>query len=110
MWQKSMELVLRVYDLVELFPKEEMYALSSQIRRAVVSVPSNIAEGKGRCSDKAFLNHLSIARGSVAEVETQILIATSLHYISREQSQSVLNVCEEVHKMLNALIKNIDSA
>lgn len=51
-----MELVLRVYDLVELFPKEEMYALSSQIRRAVVSVPSNIAEGKGRCSDKAFLN------------------------------------------------------
>jgi four helix bundle protein len=74
-WQKAMKLVQSIYSLTKDFPKEEVYALTSQIRRAAVSIPSNIAEGQGRDSTKEFLHHLSIAYGSLMEVETQILIA-----------------------------------
>src|SRR5690606_24522123 len=79
-WQKAMNLVTEVYQLTQQFPKEEMYGLSSQIRRAVVSVPSNIAEGHQR-GTKEFLQFLKIAKGSLAEVETQLEIALRLNYL-----------------------------
>ena len=84
-WQKSMELVERVYRMTRVFPKEELYGLSSQIRRAAVSIPSNIAEGQARKSTAEFLNFLSIAQGSRAEVETQTLIAQRLGYVTQNQ-------------------------
>lgn len=104
-WQKSIELVTKVYELVKLLPKEEVYALSSQIRRAAVSIPSNIAEGHDRNSDKEFVNFLYIARGSLAELETQIYIAVNLKYFSNEQTNIIFQDCSEIGRMLNALIK-----
>ncbi|HKC66104.1 MAG TPA: four helix bundle protein, partial [Pyrinomonadaceae bacterium] len=79
-WQKAMDLVEGIYAATKQFPKEEIYGLTSQIRRAAVSIPSNIAEGQGRKSINEFLHHLSIAYGSLREVETQILIAERLLY------------------------------
>ena len=108
-WQKSMGLVKEIYALVKLFPKEETYALSDQMRRAVVSIPSNIAEGHSRNSCKEYVQFLYIARGSKAELETQLLVAASLGYISNNQAESVLNTCAEIGKMLNSLLKKLTS-
>ncbi|WP_089723994.1 four helix bundle protein [Candidatus Thiosymbion oneisti] len=102
-WQKSMELVERVYRMTKAFPKEEVYGLSSQIRRAVVSIPSNIAEGQARRTTADFLNFLSIAQGSRAEVETQTLIAQRLGYVTSGQISEILLLLEEISKMLNSL-------
>jgi four helix bundle protein len=102
-WQKSMDLVERVYRMTRAFPKEELYGLTSQIRRAAVSVPSNIAEGQARRSTAEFLSFLSIAQGSRAEVETQTLIALRLRYVSRDQIEEILSVLDEISRMLNAL-------
>lgn len=106
-WQKSMELAVNVYELSKLFPREELYGLTSQIRRAVVSVPSNIAEGQGRDNDREFSRFLDIAMGSVREVETQIAIATRLGYLSQDNSEHVLNLITEVAKLTNALRRKI---
>ena len=103
-WQKGIELTKAVYDVVKFLPKEEMYALSDQMRRAVISIPSNIAEGYKRNSDKDFIHFLSIANGSAAELETQMIIAVELGFLSQEQAQLSLCLCEEVEKMLNSLI------
>ena len=103
-WQKSMELVTIVYQLTKLLPKEEIYALANQMRRAAVSIPSNIAEGQARNSTKEFVNFLSIARGSNAEVETQLMICVRLKFLTQSQIEMALNLCGEVGKMLNALI------
>ena len=103
-WQKSMSLVIEIYRLVKLLPKEETYALSDQMRRAVVSVPSNIAEGQARNSRKEFINFLFIAQGSRAELETQIEICVRLNYLQREQVASATNLINEVGKMLSSLI------
>src|SRR5688572_18536850 len=84
-WQKSMQFVTRVYRSTERFPKAEMFALSVQIRRPVVSVPSNIAEGQGRSSVKEFAHHLSFAYGSLMETETQLQIAANLGYIEQNE-------------------------
>ena len=81
-WQKAMDLVEEVYTASRSFPREEIYGLTSQLRRAAVSIPSNIAAGQGRRTTADFLRHLSIAYGSLREVETQILIATRLHYLA----------------------------
>lgn len=108
-WQKSIDLVTNVYKIVGTFPKEEMYALSSQVKRAAVSVPSNIAEGHDRNSDKEFCQFLCIARGSLAELETQLIIANNLGYIDKDVVEKVLKDCDEVGKMLNALIKKVKS-
>lgn len=108
-WKKSIELVISTYEIVKMLPKEEMYALSTQIRRAVVSVPSNIAEGHDRNSDKEFCQFLCIARGSLAELETQLIIANELSYADKDTIDDVLEKCCEVGKMLNALIKKIKS-
>ena len=102
-WQKSMELVERVYRMTKIFPQEELYGLSSQIRRAAVSIPSNIAEGQARKSTAEFLNFLSIAQGSRAEVETQTLIAQRLGYVTEIQIKEILSLLDEISRMLNTL-------
>ena len=106
-WQKSMLLVEEAYRLVRMLPKEETYALSDQIRRAVVSIPSNIAEGNGRESAKEFLRFLAIAQGSNAELETQLIICNRLGYLSSDDLSTALSLQEEVSKMLRTLIKKL---
>lgn len=103
-WQKAMILAEEVYRLVRLLPKEEIYSLSSQMRRAVVSIPSNIAEGQSRNSTREFANFLSIARGSNAELETQIDLCVRLGYIKGTQTETAVSLTEEVGRMLTALI------
>ena len=102
-WQKAMALVEEVYKLVKWLPKEELYALSDQMRRAAVSIPSNIAEGQARNSTKEFIQFLSIAQGSRAELQTQILLCERLNYLTREQTKPALVLTEEVGKMAYAL-------
>ena len=106
-WQRAMDLTVEIYKLVKLLPKEETYALSDQMRRAVVSIPSNIAEGQGRNSTKEFINFLTISRGSQNELETQLQICIRLNYITEKDAENALNLCEEIGKMLNSLIKKL---
>ena len=108
-WQKAIDLSVEVYKLVKLLPKIETYALSDQMRRAVISIPSNIAEGKGRNSAKEYVKFLAIARGSQKELETQLYICTKLEYFTEEEATTALNLCEEVGKMLNSLIIKLQS-
>lgn len=104
-WQKAMALTIDVYKLIRKLPKEEMYALADQMRRAVVSIPSNIAEGCGRYNqnEKAFF--LRVARGSATELETQLLICKNLGYLSDEDVQKSIAVLNEIVKMLHSLDK-----
>ena len=106
-WQKAIDLSVEVYRLVKLLPREETYALSDQMRRAVVSIPSNIAEGQGRSSAKEFAHFLTIARGSQKELETQLYICTKIGYLTEEEASNALKLCEEIGKMLNSLIMKI---
>lgn len=106
-WQKSMQLVKEVYTLVKTLPKEEQFALSDQMRRAVVSIPSNIAEGYGRNSTNDYIRFLNIARGSKYELNTQIQICVMLNYISKEKAATALELSEEIGRMINALIKKL---
>ena len=106
-WQKSMDLVEDVYRCSKDFPREEIYALTSQIRRAAVSIPSNIAEGQGRRTTADFLRHLSIAYGSLCEVETQILIARRLKYIAQARLEEVMSRAGEVGRLLNGLMASL---
>lgn len=89
-WQKSIDLVVECYRISESYPKAELYGLTSQLRRAAVSVPANIAEGQGRSHTKEFLNHLSIAYGSLMEVETHLQIAARLNYLDTASLQHML--------------------
>jgi four helix bundle protein len=102
-WQKAMDLAEQTYKLTKGFPKEETYGLTSQLRRAVVSVPSNIAEGQARQSTAEFKNFLSIAQGSLAEVETQLLLAIRFEYLTQQQAAPALSLREEISKMLASL-------
>ena len=106
-WQKSMDLLVEVYRLVKKLPKEETYALSDQMRRAAVSIPSNIAEGRGRSSEKDYLRFLFIARGSRAEVETQLLACLRLNYLSESEVEVALNLSSEISSMLNSMISKL---
>ena len=106
-WQKSIELVIQIYKATKSFPKEEVYGLSSQMQRAVVSIPSNIAEGHERNSSKEFVQFLYISRGSLAELETQVIIAEKLGYINQEEKNCILNDCYKIGKMINGLLKSI---
>jgi len=106
-WQKSMDLVAMVYRVTKTFPKEELYGLTNQLRRAAVSIPSNIAEGQARNSNAEFRNFLSFARGSLAEVETQLLIAERLNYIESGKLDELMNIQAEVNKMTNALMNKL---
>jgi four helix bundle protein len=102
-WQKAMDLVVNVYEVSRLFPKEELYGLTSQLRRAVVSVPSNIAEGQSRAGSRDFLRYLSISRGSLSEVETQLIIAERLGYLSEERLTTLLKSSYEVGALIHGL-------
>ena len=106
-WQRAMDVVIEVYKLVKLLPKEETYALSDQMRRSAVSIPSNIAEGQGRNSTKEYLQFLSIAKGSICELETQLIICNNTNYLTAEQTAAVEEMLQETGKMLNALMKKL---
>lgn len=106
-WQKAMELVAEVYHLVKKLPKEELFALSDQIRRAAISIPSNIAEGQGRNSIKEYIHFLAIAKGSKAELETQLLLCVKINYLEDSEIETAINLIQEVGKMLNALQKSL---
>jgi len=106
-WQVGMEIAAMVYGLTEKFPKQEAYGLTSQVQRAAVSIPSNIAEGHARDSTKEYLRALSIARGSLAELETQLLLSESLGYLTNVDLESVLSKAAEIGKMLNALQQSL---
>jgi four helix bundle protein len=107
-WQKSMALVTEIYLVTRTFPKEEQFGLVSQLRRAAVSVPSNIAEGQARYFPREFLLFLSHARGSLVEVETQLMIASNLSYIPAEKLTSLLEKTSEISRLINALRRSID--
>ena len=105
-WQKAMDLTDEVYSLSRSLPQEERFALSDQMRRAAVSVPSNIAEGHGRRTENEFKQFLAIAKGSVYELETQLCICLRQEYLSKEQAAQALSLCDEVGKMLTSLTKS----
>lgn len=107
-WQKSIELTTMIYAETKGFPKEELYGLSQQMRRAAVSVCSNIAEGAARRSDKEFRHFLSIAYGSLYELETQLLISHNLGYRLESQNNAIDGKVTELQKMMFVLIKNIE--
>ncbi|MBP9812281.1 four helix bundle protein [Candidatus Gracilibacteria bacterium] len=104
-WQKSYELSLQIYKTTALFPKSEQYSLVDQMRRAVVSVSSNIAEGSGKGSNLDYSRFLKIARGSSLELESQILIAEGLGFLDKEKSLSLQDSCNEIQRILNTLIQ-----
>ena len=107
-WQKGVKIVILVYQLVNSFPKEELYALTSQLKRASISIPSNIAEGFGRNTDKSFSHFLAISRGSLYEVETQLLIAEELGFITDEKLfAEILEEIEQQSKMINSFSKTL---
>jgi len=106
-WQKSIELVKNVYRLMRKFPKFETYGLADQLRRSSVSVPSNIAEGQARQHTGEFRQFLYVSLGSIAEVDTQIIIAEQLNYISEEEAKEIQLLIIEIQKMLRALIAKL---
>ena len=105
-WQKSIDFVVDIYMNTNSFPKEEMYGLTSQIRRAAVSVPSNIAEGYGRYSEKELIRFLFISLGSASEIETQLIISHRLKYLDNESFEKLNRNVLEIIRMLSALIKS----
>jgi four helix bundle protein len=107
-WQKSVDLVEQVYRVTATFPKEEIYGLTSQIRRAAVSVPSNIAEGQGRLSKGEFKHFLGMSRGSLLELETQLKIAERLGYVTSELTSEADKLLTEVLRVLNGLIASVE--
>ncbi len=108
-WQKSYDLCLKIYRITAVFPKEERYGLTSQIRRSVVSIPSNIAEGYGRKTTADYIRMLYIAYGSVCELETQILLAGDLGFIGTDELDSAKQDISEIERMLKSLIKSLES-
>ena len=102
-----MNLVLAVYNITKLLPKNEIYGISDQMRRAAVSIPSNIAEGYGRQTPKSYAQFLTIARGSAYELETQLLLCQKIHQISSETIKDILNSISEIKKMLTAIINRL---
>lgn len=105
-WQVAMELVLDIYRASRSFPDDEKYGLTSQIGRAAVSVASNIAEGKGRESDKELLRFLSVARGSLYEVQTQLVIVERVGYLSRKEVEALTSRVNEAGRLLSGLIRS----
>jgi len=108
-WQKSYQLCLEIYKITKGFPKEETYSLTSQIRRAVVSIPSNIAEGYGRKTTPEYIRFLYIAYGSNCELETQVLLSGDLGYIEAGKLRKLQNEIGEIERMLKALIKSLEN-
>ena len=106
-WQKGIELVKEIYKITKDFPKEEQYGLSSQMRRAAVSIPSNVAEGFRRRHNKEYKQFLNISLGSSAELETQVVIAKELEYIDYKQEQSSIESIDHICRMISNLIKKL---
>lgn len=106
-WQKAMQVAALVYDLSGAFPSEEKYGLVSQMRRAAVSIPSNIAEGQARHTTGEFIQFVSHAEGSVAELETQLLLSINLGFSTDALAAPVLSLLDEVRRMLNALRRSL---
>ncbi len=102
-----MELVTAIYRATATFPKDELFGITSQLRRAAVSIPSNIAEGQGRLSEKEFRFFLGQARGSLMEVETQLQIAENLGYLQKEHTNKLLEACAESGRILNGLLASV---
>ena len=108
-WKRSIKLVEDIYRLTKSFPKEELYGLTSQMRRAAVSIPSNIAEGFTRLHDKEYKQFLYIALGSCSELSTQLIIASRLKYFDNNKIEQLLNEIDEICRMTMSLIKKINS-
>lgn len=108
-WKKSIKFVEQIYKITSEFPSEEKYGLTSQMRRAAVSMPSNIAEGAGRGSSKEFIYFLNISQGSAAELETQIIISKSLRFISSQIEETLLKELDEISKMIVGLKRSLKS-
>ena len=106
-WQKAILAAKMVYWLVKRLPREELFALSSQMRRAAISIPSNIAEGHARNSTKEFLQFLSIAKGSKAELETQLILCVEINYLSPDDIAPIMALLEEIGRMINSLIASL---
>jgi len=106
-WQKAMDLVENVYVLTKMLPHDELYGLTNQLRRAAVSIPSNIAEGNSRHTTQDYIRFLSTARGSVSEVETQLEICLRLNYITKDQVAPAFELCKEIGRMLNGIINKL---
>jgi four helix bundle protein len=109
-WQRAVDLSVAVYDLTDRFPRKEVFGISNQLRRASVSVSSNIAEGYGRGTTRDYVHFLSIARGSNSEVQTQLVIARRLHFGVEQDLDKAEALSHEVGKMLNALMKSLRGA
>jgi four helix bundle protein len=108
-WQRAMELVAKIYLVTALLPQDERFGLTSQLRRAAVSIPSALAEGHARSSTKEFVRYISIAMGSLAELETQLLICAKLELMSEEPVHSLLSLCDEQRRILHGLRKSLTS-
>ncbi|MGA7501516.1 MAG: four helix bundle protein [Isosphaeraceae bacterium] len=106
-WQKAMDLVLLVYGATSGFPQKEVFGLTNQLRRAAVSIPSNIAEGQGRKTTRDFVHYLSISNGSLQELETQVILASRLNYIDEVQQTEILDRSAEVGRLINGLKKSL---
>jgi four helix bundle protein len=107
-WQKAVDLVTEVYSMTKDFPRDEVYGLTSQLRRSAVSIPSNVAEGQGRATKGEFIQFLCHARGSLFELETQLLIAGKLGYITPDVEGSVTSKATEVARILNGLLTSLE--
>lgn len=107
-WQKAMDLVEAIYRATAAFPREEIYGLTSQLRRAAVSIPSNIAEGNGRNTTRDYLHFLGMAYGSVKEVETQVLIAERLRYVDSSHSNSLVQMTIEIARLISGLVNSLN--
>ena len=108
-WQKGLEIVKEIYLICTFLPKNEVFGLQSQMKRAAISIPSNIAEGYGRNYTQNYIQFLRIARGSLLELETQIIISKELDLINENQSNKIISLITEENKMLNAFIKSISN-
>jgi four helix bundle protein len=108
-WQEAMKFTVEVYRVTADFPRHELYGLSQQVRRAAVSVPSNIAEGKGHRSDREFGHFLLHARGSLLEVQTQVMIAHQLRYLESGEAERLLGSADAIGRSLNSLINSINA-
>ena len=106
-WQKGMEIVIDIYNLTKDFPREELYSMTSQMRRSAISIPSNIAEGFKRYHDKEYRQFLHITLGSSAELETQLILAKKLEYIKEKEAEKIYEKIDHLSRMITALMRKL---
>ena len=106
-WQSAMDLAAKVYEITDKFPKHEIYSLADQMRRVAVSIPSNIAEGRGRSSTKDFVRFLNIAKGSLYELQTQCILSNKIGYLSHQDCKLIVSQCEDLAHKIKGLIKRL---